>query len=85
MMKRRVDCRYLWRKWMGWCPVQWCMVCGRPYWGGLPRWTITWVSNDMIDHKVWLPGKNCHRAIVPIWLPWWKEYCSCECSMEEWA
>jgi hypothetical protein len=33
-----------WRLWyrrcLGWVPVQFCMVCGRAYWGGLP--TATW-------------------------------------------
>lgn len=32
--------RYYWRRYLGWLPLQWCMVCGDPYWGGFPRWSI---------------------------------------------
>jgi hypothetical protein len=27
-----------WRRWLGWMPVQFCMVCGKAYWGGWPQW-----------------------------------------------
>lgn len=38
--------RHLWRRWLGWFPVQWCMVCHAGYWGGLPRrgWRA-WVAD----------------------------------------
>jgi len=35
-----VGWRYYYRRYLGWLPVQFCMVCGRPYWGGWPRWEI---------------------------------------------
>jgi hypothetical protein len=28
--------RYLWRRYLGWVPLQFCVVCGSPYWGGIP-------------------------------------------------
>ena len=72
--------RYYWRRYLGWLPLQWCMWCGRPYWGGWPRWTVAWVSKTGDDHKAWVAGKNFRRAIVPMWLPLWKEYCSRKCA-----
>ena len=30
--------RYYYRRYLGWLPVQFCMVCGRAYWGGWPEW-----------------------------------------------
>lgn len=30
--------KYFHRRWLGWFPIQFCMVCGKPYWGGLLRW-----------------------------------------------
>jgi hypothetical protein len=27
---------YYWRRYLGWFPVQFCMMCGKWYWGGLP-------------------------------------------------
>lgn len=74
--------RYYWRRYIGWIPLQWCMMCGRPYWGGWPRWTVSRVIYKG-DPKAWVPGKNCHRAIVPLWLPWWKEYCSRRCADDD--
>lgn len=29
--------RYYWRRYLGWFPIQFCMVCGKWYWGGLPE------------------------------------------------
>ena len=29
---------YYWRWHLGWLPWQLCQVCGKCYWGGLPRW-----------------------------------------------
>lgn len=28
--------RAWWRRYLGWFPVQWCMTCGRAFWGGYP-------------------------------------------------
>lgn len=30
--------RYYWHRYLGWCPLQFCAICGKAYWGGLPRW-----------------------------------------------
>lgn len=73
--------RYAWRHYLGWFPVQFCMVCGKPYWGGLPRWTRTWVSDR--DHRTFTPGVNTWKAWEPLWLPWWKDYCSRRCADED--
>ena len=27
-----------WRVYAGWFPIQLCMVCAKPYWGGFPQW-----------------------------------------------
>ena len=32
---------YRWRKYFGWMPVQFCVLCGKPYWGGFPRYYFT--------------------------------------------
>jgi hypothetical protein len=59
------------RRYAGWLPVQFCMICGRPYWGGLPRF--------------WIVRKRCHRTgrfystIGMTWQASWKDYCSMEC------
>lgn len=29
--------RYHWRRYLGWFPIQFCLACNRPYYGGLPR------------------------------------------------
>jgi len=45
MIYQATGFRYWWRRYLGWFPVQWCMVCGRPYWGGWPwpfRWPAAW-------------------------------------------
>lgn len=55
---------YLWRRYLGWFPVQFCMVCGRAYWGGLPCPSIM----EIRAGRFW--G----------WLPWWKDYCSKRCA-----
>lgn len=32
--------KYYYRRYLGWFPVQFCVVCGRPYWGGFPEMEI---------------------------------------------
>ena len=32
--------RYWYRRYLGWFPIQFCMICGGWYWGGLP--TLVW-------------------------------------------
>jgi len=73
--------RYYWRRYLGFVPVQFCMVCSRPYWGGLPRFSREWVSDR--DHRKFIPGKNCWRAWVVNWMPWWKDYCSMACCKKD--
>lgn len=29
---------YRWRRYMGWFPIQFCMICGERYWAGFPQW-----------------------------------------------
>lgn len=75
--------RYWYRRCLTWIPIQFCFVCGKIYWAGLPRWSIEWVSLDSLDHKQWYPNTNCRRRIVSRWLPGWKDYCSEECANED--
>lgn len=28
-----------WRRYLGWCPLQFCMVCGAAHWAGMPRFS----------------------------------------------
>lgn len=41
-MYNRLAC--FWHRWFGWCPIQFCMICGRCYWGGWPwfDWQPSW-------------------------------------------
>lgn len=46
--------RYYYRRYLGWLPVQFCMMCGRWYWGGLPvfwyrfgKWQWLWMPSWM--------------------------------------
>lgn len=59
--------RYYWRRYLGWLPVQFCVICGRPYWGGFP-----YPSLDQIRAgHFWQ------------WLPWWSDYCSQRCAEDD--
>jgi uncharacterized membrane protein len=42
--------RYYYRFWLGWLPIQFCMVCGKPYWGGWPVFRI----EGLKFYVVWL-------------------------------
>jgi hypothetical protein len=59
--------RYLWRKYLGWLPIQFCMVCGGWYWGGFPRFNFT------APRVQWMPwwqdycSKECHDIDVEFW------------------
>lgn len=60
--------RYWYRRYLGWLPVQFCMVCGKPYWGGFPypsKW-LTW------------PWKWTLQ-----WQASWMDYCSRKCCNED--
>lgn len=37
--------------WVAWFPIQMCILCGKPYWGGLPRWE-RWLG------WTWIPSWN---------------------------
>lgn len=65
--------RYYYRRWLGWVPLQFCIACGKPYWGGFPA--FGW--DRMV---VW--GR---RRLGVQWMPWWREYCSRECSRQEYG
>jgi hypothetical protein len=71
---------YRWRRHVGWFPIQFCMGCHKPYWGGLPRYSREWVSDK--DFKVFFPGKNTRKEWVPRWLPSWQDFCSKKCNDE---
>lgn len=60
--------KYFWRRYLGWMPIQFCMVCGKPYWGGLPRWG--WVD-DFFGFE--------SRSFRMTWAAWMQDYCSQEC------
>ncbi len=66
-----------WRTWLGWVPLQWCMVCGRPYWGGFPRPAFRRIGARPVGSLRWIPGLRWQ------WLPWWKDYCSHRCARAE--
>lgn len=55
--------RYYYRRYLGWLPVQFCMVCGKPYWGGFPV-----VGFDCT-----------RRRLFWQWLAWYMDYCSAQC------
>lgn len=78
--------RYWYRRYFGCIPIQFCMTCGRWYWGGLPRWWIvkyyagtktkSWQAKDGHYHKEW----SFYRYRVEMtWQAAWKDYCSQEC------
>lgn len=48
-----------WRRYAGWFPIQLCMICGKPYWGGLPR-------------PRWLFGSRCWEAA---WMDYCSQEC----------
>jgi hypothetical protein len=57
MIYQATGWRYYWRRYLGWFPVQFCMVCGRAYWGGLPRlhwrpWMMDSCSNKCADEEI---------------------------------
>lgn len=59
--------RYLYRRYLGWLPVQFCMVCGRAYWGGFP--CFEW------DRRTKRP--------ICTWAAWMMDYCTSECAQED--
>jgi hypothetical protein len=74
-----------WSRHLGWFPIQFCHVCGKAYWGGLPRWW--WVH-----HLYWIGNRSVNLAVVdrseekvdfwkwgPTWMPSWADYCSKKC------
>lgn len=56
---------YYYRRYLGFIPIQFCMICGKPYWGGLPlfgfasetSWKLTW-----------------------LWQASWQDCCSRQCN-----
>lgn len=36
-MHKATGWKFYWRRYLGWFPIQFCMVCGKPYWGGFPQ------------------------------------------------
>lgn len=79
--------RYYYRRYLGWLPIQFCMTCGRWYWGGLPRIGI--INRPLIDWKRDINGNpvggkvNVKLVIGFTWQASWKEYCSQNCCDED--
>lgn len=65
--------RYWYRRRLGWIPIQPCMMCGKWYWGSLPRWWF-WPSK----HHVGLERRRWRQT----WQASWKEFCSAKCNEE---
>ncbi len=70
-----------WRRYAGWFPVQFCMTCGKWYWGGLPR---VWIVKESIEIEHIRYPDSCFEIverwkIKNTWQAWWKDYCSREC------
>lgn len=58
--------RYYYRRYLGFLPVQFCMVCGRAYWAGWPSfewehgcWFMPW----MVDYC----SRECCDVDMEIW------------------
>ncbi len=62
--------KYFWRRYFGWFPIQFCMVCGKWYWGGLPRfgWDIAFDET---------------RRFRCLWAAWMQDYCCRACADED--
>lgn len=58
---------YQWRLRLGLMPIQPCMMCGKWFWGGLPRW--------------WWIGEDGKWGLS--WQASWCDYCSRECADED--
>ena len=63
-----------WRRRFCWFPVQFCMVCGKAYWAGLPRFEF--------ENKLFADGSE-GSVILVTWMPWWSDYCSRACAGED--
>lgn len=78
--------RYWYRRYCGWIPIQFCMICGRWYWGGLPRF---WITNKVAGQKTNNYEGNIYqtpiykKGIGATWLPSWKDYCSQKCCDDD--
>ena len=72
----RIYAMWIWHYWyrllLGWLPVQFCMICGKPYWGGLPRFWYRKVSTH-----------PSHRMLMWTWQASWMDYCSKKCANED--
>ena len=78
--------RYWYRRYCGWFPIQLCMVCGKAYWGGFPRWWIvkTFRWEDARDNKfpTMLKAVFFHKVGMT-WQASWMDYCSQKCCDED--
>ena len=55
-----------WRRYFGWFPIQFCVMCNCPYWGGLPK-------------PEWLFGAE--RQWMPWWSDYCSQSC-CHADQE---
>ncbi len=76
--------RYHYRRYLGFMPVQWCMVCGRAYWGGFPRfWLVSrliYIGDDCITT---FTHKTRRWRLECTWQAWWQDYCSSSCCQKD--
>lgn len=64
---------FTWRRYMGWFPMQKCIECRRWYWAGLPKWGMR--SEEQTARP--------RLRLICLWMPWWQEFCSRECYLED--
>lgn len=70
---------YWYRRLFGWLPVQFCMVCGKPYWGGWPRFHLD-AETIMQPGSKWVGWPRSGKRWTCVWQAYWMDYCSKECS-----
>lgn len=75
--------RLYYRRYLGWFPIQFCMVCSKPYWGGFPTWG--WVKETYYTTSIFSNTlKLTHRhKLQQTWQASWREYCSMKCCQED--
>lgn len=70
--------RYWYRRYFGWVPIQFCMTCGKRYWGGLPRWWLV-KKPTFVTRGFHIIDRSYKRVIRSTWQAAWMDYCSMEC------
>lgn len=65
--------KYYYQRYLGWFPIQFCMVCSKPYWGGFPTWGVRFTRRN----------ETYANRLVQTWQASWREYCSMKCCQED--